>query len=119
MEKIVVQIRRIAQGSPNFAEFANRTNRDDIHFLQEAFEISYKRAERLVRELGGASTHSHQIEVTLNYRQLGRYQAMRRRPVDLWRYWLAPNITHYESENEYQEEPRHPVELRPGIRQIP
>lgn len=118
MEKIVITIRRITVNSPNYPEFATRNDSQDAQFLSNALEISRRRAQNLITKLGNSAMQSNSIEVNVNYRQLGRYQAMRRRPVDLWKYWLAPNVIEYEEETE-EEQREQPVELRPGIRKIP
>jgi hypothetical protein len=91
----------------------------DLFFLEKAFQISHKRAKALIDRLESQTRATSQtITVVLTHEQLGRYAAMRRCPVDLYNYWLAPNVREYEPEVEEDEEPE-TIELRPGRRTVP
>lgn len=116
-EKVTVKIGRITTQSARSDDF-NRTVSQDINWLRKTFEISYARADKLLRDMGGdnalnTATSCH-IVVDLDYRQLARYVA-KRQVDDLNKYWKYPHvIAHVESDCVPDE--HDPIELRPGIR---
>lgn len=116
MEKVLVKIGHVGKSSTKFISL--REWKKDIDFIQSCFEISYKRAHKVVnflRKQFNESTSCY-IEVNLNYRQLARYTA-KRQVEGLNQYWKYPHVLEH---IEDYEETNHnvPIELRPGKRDI-
>ncbi len=119
MEKITCVIGR--PGAHSHAGVAsNRTDHEDMKFLQEALEISFQRAKSLVNQMASQVTASRQkLTVDLNYRQYARYAAMRRTPVSLGNYWISPTVSKFVECVPAPAPQPETIELRPGRRTVP
>jgi hypothetical protein len=119
MEKVIVRIGKIGKGSAHSPTFDRRTH-EDVLWLKLTLEISYKRAQKLLNQMGNGSEatgSSDYVTVSLDYRQLARYTA-KRQVEGLNQYWKYPLVLeHIEEQEPPAEKP--PVELRPGFRKTP
>ena len=114
MEKITIRLNKANHRSSDCIR--SRDIGDDIAFLRDCFNISYKRADNLLREMSCdrtcASTDEAIIDVT--YEQLARYVA-KRQVEGLNKYWKYPHVLKFvEDDCEVNEE--QPIEIRPDRR---
>ena len=115
MEKIIVKIGTIGKCSTE-AHCLNRSANEDIAWLKDTLEISYKRALQIYNKLLGEDVDyvtSHYIELAMNYQQLARYTA-KRQVEGLNKYWKFPLVLEHIEHEEY--EGSTPVEVRPNFR---
>lgn len=112
MEKVKIRFNKANKGSTDFNRDANRC---DIQFLQECFEISYKRAQNILHAMKKDREHcsTDEVEMNLTYRQLARYVAMRQ-VSGLNKYWKYPHVLEHIEEDE--EDCQQVIEIRPGVR---
>lgn len=115
MEKITVKIGAINKRSTKYTAHGNTPNNNAL-WLSKALEISYKRALGLLikAQKETISNAVDYIYVDLNYRQLGRYTAFRRKDLNTTECWKYPHVISYEEDTRDKEGPV--IELRPGYR---
>ena len=121
MEKVTVRIGKIGPCSGYAREFPKNCESKDVQWLSETFEISVKRANKILqamKEYDPSNQTSNYLVVDLSYRQLARYTA-KRQVEDLNKYWKYPLVLeHIEGKEERGDELK-PIELRPGCREVP
>lgn len=112
MEKIRIRLNR---ANPKSVNFINRTKFDDIAFLRECFNISHKRANKILYAMDKDREFcsTGEVELLLDYEQLARYVA-KRQVEGLNKYWKYPHVIEFVEED--VEELQEVIEIRPGIR---
>lgn len=111
MEKIICNIGISARATVNTEKLERAT------FLQEALEISYKRAQSLYHQMEVARIDGDRtISVALSYRQFARYSAMRH-VQHSHSLWLYAQVTEHIEETPEVKHSKF-IELRPGYRHV-
>lgn len=115
MEKLIVTIGLVGPLSTNYDHFEEKKYPEkDIKFIQECFEVSYRRAQKVINKLNEQKNcRSRYYTVILSYRQLARYTA-KRQVEGLNQRWKYPQVIEHREEVPTQETIS--MELRPGKR---
>lgn len=118
MEKVTIVI------SKSVGACREADQRGHIQFLQTALKISTARSiylnKQLDRQVRGGGGSYTKLTIDVNHEQLGGYTALRRRPVDLMKYWKHPEILeHIVTVSEPEPYPPAPIEVRPTYRTLP
>ena len=104
-EKVTVKI--------SVPRVSTRTQEDDIYWISEVFEVSKRRAQKLVCRLHSNKYESGRIhaEMNISYHQLGNY-IVKRTTDNLTMYWGFPRIENVIIEDKEEQYIEQPVELR-------
>jgi len=90
-----------------------------VSFLQAALQISRRRACRINDALSKQCGAYSKLTIDVDYKQLGAYTALRRKPVELMKVWKHPEIVAHEFGCPPPRPCDQPIELRPTHRRIP